>query len=178
MRRVAGAVAVTLAVAGCGSTPTHVATVKTPDVEKLTADADAFREDAQRQIDEAEAAVAEAERVIAEQTAAQARRQATATAKARAARSSASRPRVGRAPTPAGGDIFDALARCESGMRQVTGGSYHSYFQWSLSTWHSLGFSGMPEDYDYATQKAAAQRLVARSGWGQFPVCSRKIGAR
>lgn len=86
----------------------------------------------------------------------------------------------GRAVAPQG-DIFDALARCESGgnPRAVGGGGrYFGAFQFMLSTWRSLGYSGNPVDHDYATQKTAAQRLVARSGWGQFPVCSRRIGAR
>lgn len=86
--------------------------------------------------------------------------------------------RASRSYPRADGDLFDALARCESGMRRVTPGPYHSYFQWQLSTWHSIGGQGMPEDADYETQKALAQKLVARSGWGQFPACSRKIGAR
>ena len=81
-------------------------------------------------------------------------------------------------PSVGNSDLFDALARCESGMRRVTPGPYHSYFQWQLSTWHSIGGQGMPEDADYETQKALAQKLVARSGWSQFPACSRKIGAR
>lgn len=88
-------------------------------------------------------------------------------------------PRAASAPIT-GGDIFDALARCESGMnpRANTGNGFYGAFQFALGTWHSLGYSGNPVDFDYGTQKAAAQRLVARSGWGQFPACSRKIGAR
>jgi hypothetical protein len=76
------------------------------------------------------------------------------------------------------GDLFDRLAMCETGMHNDTSGPYYGYFQFLPSTWHSMGLSGMPYDYDYATQKDAAQRLVARSGWGQFPACSYKIGAR
>lgn len=91
------------------------------------------------------------------------------------------RTRAGRASrsgrrTGAGGS-FDALARCESGGNAQAvggGGRYYGAFQFSLATWRSLGYSGNPTDHPYATQKAAAQRLVARSGWSQFPSCSRR----
>lgn len=79
---------------------------------------------------------------------------------------------------PDPGDVFDRLARCESGMRNDTTGPYFGYFQFLPSTWRSMGETGMPYDHDYATQKAAAQRLVARSGWSQFPACGRALGMR
>jgi len=41
-----------------------------------------------------------------------------------------------------------------------------------------LGYAGLPHQADPATQDQAAQRLLARSGWGQWPGCSRAIGAR
>jgi hypothetical protein len=107
-----------------------------------------------------------------------------AAARAEAARASRSARRTA-APAVArpaiSGDVWGALARCESGgnPRAVGGGGrYFGAFQFSLGTWHSLGYSGNPIDYDYGTQLAAAQRLVARGGWGQFPHCSRSIGAR
>src|SRR5688572_198878 len=85
-------------------------------------------------------------------------------ATARPSRSSgSSRARV----RPVGADVWTALARCESGMRNDTGAPYYGYFQFSAGTWHSLGHAGLPSDHDYGTQLAAAQRLVARSGWGQ-----------
>lgn len=82
-------------------------------------------------------------------------------------------------PAPAtSGDSFDKLAMCESGMHNDTSGPYYGYFQFLPGTWHSVGESGMPYDYDYPHQKAAAQRLVARSGFSQFPACSRRLGLR
>jgi hypothetical protein len=98
-------------------------------------------------------------------------------AAARASRSAA-------APRPAavaGGDVWAALARCESGgnPRAVGGGGrYFGAFQFSLGAWRSVGMSGNPIDHPYETQLAAAQRLVARSGWGQFPHCARRLGLR
>ena len=91
-----------------------------------------------------------------------------------APRASRSAPRA--RTSVAGGDVWAALANCEShGNPSAVGGGgrYFGAFQFSLSTWHSLGYSGNPVDYPYATQLEAAQRLVARSGWGQFPVCGR-----
>ena len=78
----------------------------------------------------------------------------------------------------AGGDVWAALANCESHGNPAAvggGGRYFGAFQFSLTTWHSLGYGGNPVDYPYATQLEAAQRLVARSGWGQFPVCGRRV---
>lgn len=79
------------------------------------------------------------------------------------------------------GDVWTALARCESGgnPRAVSSsGTYFGAFQFSLSTWRSLGYSGNPIDHPYETQLAAAHKLQARSGWGQWPVCARKLGLR
>ena len=89
------------------------------------------------------------------------------------------RPRAAAAPpapTNIGDDVWARLARCESGgnPRSVGGGGkYFGAFQFTLGTWQSLGFSGNPIDYSYEDQVTAAKRLQARSGWGQWPVCSR-----
>jgi hypothetical protein len=107
-----------------------------------------------------------------------------AAAKLAAARASRNARRAAApAPAPAnvGGDVWGALARCESGgnPRAVGGGGrYFGAFQFSLGAWHSVGMSGNPIDHDFGTQVAAAQRLVARGGWGQFPACSRRLGLR
>ena len=90
---------------------------------------------------------------------------------------SAPRPR----PAAVTGDIWGALARCESGgnATAVSGsGRYFGAFQFSIGTWQSLGYSGNPIDHPYETQLAAAQKLQARSGWGQWPVCAGKLGLR
>lgn len=75
--------------------------------------------------------------------------------------------------------MWHRLAMCESGGRNVnTGNGFSGYFQFSGSTWRSLGYAGDAYQSDYSTQLQAAQRLQARSGWGQWPVCSRKLGLR
>jgi hypothetical protein len=104
-----------------------------------------------------------------------------AEARAAAARASRSARRTTGTPIAVGGDVWGALARCESGgnPRAVGGGGrYFGAFQFSLGSWRAAGMSGNPVDYDYGTQVAAAQRLQARSGWGQWPHCSRRLGLR
>ena len=78
-----------------------------------------------------------------------------------------------------GTGIWWKLALCESGGTNAnTGNGYFGYFQFLPSTWRSVGGSGLPTDHSYATQVATAQRLQARSGWGQWPSCSRQLGLR
>lgn len=77
------------------------------------------------------------------------------------------------------GDVWWQLALCESGGRQDAsggGGLYLSYFQWLLSTWHSVGGPGDPRDHSYDEQLVYAKALQARSGWGQWPGCARRLG--
>jgi len=105
----------------------------------------------------------------------EARLRAARHAAAAAARQEASRS---RRPT---GDVWGRLAACESGgnpRARSASGLYHGAFQFSLATWRSLGYDGNPADHSYATQLEAAQRLQARSGWGQWPRCARRLGLR
>lgn len=77
--------------------------------------------------------------------------------------------------------VWAALARCESGGNPAAGGGggqYFGAFQFSVATWRSLGYSGNPADQSYAVQLEAAKRLQARSGWGQWPRCARRLGLR
>lgn len=86
-------------------------------------------------------------------------------------------PRQSR-PVIADGDVFWQLALCESGgdPGKNTGNGFYGAFQFVLSTWRSLGYDGNPVDYSYETQRQAAQALQQRSGWSQWPACSRKLG--
>lgn len=75
--------------------------------------------------------------------------------------------------------IWDQLASCESGQRWDYNGpsGYDGGLQFSPSTWNAMNTG-----YDFAWQAprevqiAAASRLQARSGWGQWPACARKLG--
>lgn len=112
--------------------------------------------------------------------------------KQRATRS-ATRARIAPAPRPTtpkpvtaaanvGGDelIWQRLRNCEAGGRYNanSGNGYYGAYQMSAGTWRSLGFSGLPHQAAAEIQDQAARKLQARSGWGQWPACSRRIGAR
>lgn len=80
-----------------------------------------------------------------------------------------------------GGDVWAALAQCESGGNPSIvsrNGLYHGLYQFSVSTWQSVGGTGLPSQASAAEQTERAQILQARSGWGQWPACSRKLGLR
>lgn len=89
----------------------------------------------------------------------------------------AAAPVVASGGTVTGG-VWAALRQCESGgnYAEDTGNGYYGAYQFSLGTWASLGYGGMPSSAPPAVQDAAAQALQARSGWGQWPVCSVRIG--
>jgi len=106
----------------------------------------------------------------------------------RAARS-ATRQRVVPAPTPKpvtaaarpGDDqIWQRLRNCEAGGRydRNSGNGYYGAYQFSAGTWRSLGYKGLPHQAPAEVQDEAARKLQARGGWGQWPACSRRIGAR
>jgi hypothetical protein len=81
------------------------------------------------------------------------------------------------ATRPAAGDVWAGLRRCESGgnYTENTGNGYYGAYQFSLATWHGLGFGGLPSSAPPAVQDQAAQELQARSGWGQWPSCSHRL---
>ena len=76
------------------------------------------------------------------------------------------------------GNVWAALRQCESSGNYAdnTGNGYYGAYQFSQATWQSLGLTGRPSDAPPAVQDQAAQRLQARSGWNQWPVCARRLG--
>ena len=76
------------------------------------------------------------------------------------------------------GGAFAALADCESGGNYSinTGNGYYGAYQFSLSTWQSLGYGGYPHEASPAVQDQAARELQALYGWGQWPGCSWYLG--
>ena len=73
---------------------------------------------------------------------------------------------------------WPALARCESGgnPRAVSpGGTYRGLYQFSLSTWRSVGGAGDPIDASPDEQTYRAKVLYNRSGAGQWPSCGKYL---
>jgi resuscitation-promoting factor RpfB len=70
-----------------------------------------------------------------------------------------------------------ALADCESSgnPRAVNDAGYYGLYQFSLSTWESVGGSGNPIDNSSAEQTYRAKILYQRSGAGQWPVCGSRL---
>lgn len=135
---------------------------------------DDAREAEEIRLAEEAARKAEADRLAAEAAKAERLKQA-ALAKARANRKAAAPRYAG----PIGDDIWSRLAFCESGGRTNAvsrSGKYFGAFQFSLATWRSVGGPGNPIDHDYGTQLHYAKILQARSGWGQWPTCARRLG--
>jgi hypothetical protein len=86
-------------------------------------------------------------------------------------------PAPGPPTFPLGG-VWAQLRQCESGDNYATntGNGYYGAYQFSASTWHGLGFSGLPSENPPAVQDEAAVALQSRSGWGQWPACARRLG--
>jgi hypothetical protein len=72
------------------------------------------------------------------------------------------------------GGVWAQLRTCESGNNYAenTGNGYFGAYQFSLSTWESLGLSGLPSQASPEAQDSAARRLQAHAGWRSWPTCS------
>ena len=79
-----------------------------------------------------------------------------------------------------GNSVWDRLAQCESGGNWSinTGNGFYGGLQFTASTWHAMGGSGLPHQASRETQIAIAKKLQARAGWGQWPGCTSKLGLR
>jgi hypothetical protein len=102
-------------------------------------------------------------------------------AKARPAPAPAPAPTRQSAPAPSGssgGLNWGALAQCESGGNPNAvspNGLYFGLYQFSVSTWHSVGGSGNPTDASSAEQTRRAQILYDRAGSSPWPVCGSRL---
>lgn len=79
-----------------------------------------------------------------------------------------------------GDDVWSKLAFCESGGRPNTntGNGFYGMYQFTLPTWRAVGGTGLPSEASAEEQTKRAKILQARSGWGQWPACTRKLGLR
>ena len=71
---------------------------------------------------------------------------------------------------------WDAVAQCESSGNWAadTGNGFYGGLQFTLSTWHSYGGSGMPNAASRDEQIAVAERVLAGQGIGAWPVCGKR----
>lgn len=75
------------------------------------------------------------------------------------------------------GPNWIALGRCESGNNPnaVNPAGFYGLYQFSLSTWHSVGGRGNPTDHNYWEQTKRAWILFKSSGRSPWPVCGRYL---
>jgi hypothetical protein len=78
---------------------------------------------------------------------------------------------------------WDRVANCESGgnWHINTGNGYYGGLQFSYSTWNSYDVDHYASRADLASraeQIDVANRVLARQGWGAWPVCSQYRGER
>lgn len=76
--------------------------------------------------------------------------------------------------------LLEAIALCESGGDPgavSADGRYRGKYQFTRSTWRSLGGSGDPAAAEETEQDQRAAALLTRDGTSPWPVCSRQVGA-
>jgi hypothetical protein len=78
-------------------------------------------------------------------------------------------------PAPAASPALEAIAACESGGDPTTdtGNGFYGKYQFTLSTWQSVGGTGNPAQASEAEQDQRAAMLYARAGASPWPVCGR-----
>lgn len=116
---------------------------------------------------------------IGDVKAAKAARRKQARLAKRAAQAGGATTRAGGAGTSGSTAVpgnLQAIAACESGGDPGAiggGGAYRGKYQFSYSTWQSVGGSGDPAAAPAAEQDRRAAQLYAQAGAGQWPVCGR-----
>lgn len=86
-------------------------------------------------------------------------------------------------PEVSNGGTWDALSRCEAGGNWAinTGNGFYGGVQFDQNTWERNGGLRYAGRADLATREeqiAIAEVTRARQGWGAWPTCSGRIGAR
>jgi uncharacterized protein YabE (DUF348 family) len=86
-------------------------------------------------------------------------------------------------PPVANGGVWDSLSRCEAGGNWAinTGNGFYGGVQFDQNTWERQGGLRYAPRADLATREeqiAIAEVTRARQGWGAWPTCSGRIGAR
>jgi hypothetical protein len=86
-------------------------------------------------------------------------------------------------PDVGNGTIWDAISRCEAGGNWAinTGNGYYGGVQFDQNTWERNGGLRFAPRADLASREeqiAIAEVTRQRQGWGAWPVCSGRAGAR
>ncbi|WP_343576460.1 transglycosylase family protein [Mycobacterium sp.] len=86
-------------------------------------------------------------------------------------------------PNVGNGAVWDAISRCEAGGNWAinTGNGYYGGVQFDQGTWERNGGLRFAPRADMASREeqiAVAEVTRARQGWGAWPVCSGRAGAR
>jgi uncharacterized protein YabE (DUF348 family) len=86
-------------------------------------------------------------------------------------------------PQVTNGAVWDSLSKCEAGGNWAinTGNGFYGGVQFDQNTWERQGGLRYAPRADLATREeqiAIAEVTRARQGWGAWPVCSGRIGAR
>lgn len=70
-------------------------------------------------------------------------------------------------------DKLNRMAHCESTDRWYldSGNSFYGGLQFTLSTWHSVGGIGYPNENSILEQKYRAVKVILRDGYGAWPHC-------
>jgi hypothetical protein len=108
---------------------------------------------------------------------------AEAARQAEAARAAAAKP---SAPvrSAASGSVWDRLAQCETGgnwAHPTVSGGFSGGLMFHYATWNANGGQAYAATASGATREqqiTVAERVLANSGWGAWPGCSRKLGLR
>lgn len=98
----------------------------------------------------------------------------------KAKRRTVNQPKLPQAAAVASGSVWDQLAACESGGNWSinTSNGYYGGLQFSAATWRAVGGQGLPHQNSREEQINRGKILQARSGWGQWPACTSRLGLR
>lgn len=100
---------------------------------------------------------------------------ATLAKRVRTLRASIKREQRRPEPVAQASPILEAIAACESGGNPATdtGNGFYGKYQFTFSTWQSVGGTGNPAQAGEAEQNRRAAMLYAREGASPWPVCGR-----
>ena len=116
-------------------------------------------------------------RDVAAQAAAAERAAAKAEAERVAAAEASTRSAPERSPLSSSLN-WAALRQCESGGSYTivsSNGLWYGAYQFTVSTWQSMGGTGLPSEAPPAEQDMRAQRLYDAAGASPWPVCGKLL---